>query len=227
MFTLSRDDRLKQEDVPNVYPWEPQHFAAFVRRSAGIDVGTVHVPTLLNNPLFVSAALLSLLPLGWQALRIYRSKWFGHPAIWVTAVLLVYGFAASGKGGGVEGSGELQVRAFAGLTLTFPMLPGGMYNVIRGIPMTNVGRDGKLQWYMQQGQLGAEGFAVGGLYLLFALSSSSLVFFPRWLGNGAATRSALYIALLVAAFAVVKIVDFFTYKTGYRLRMYVFEGLRR
>ena len=100
-----------------------------------------------------------------------------------------------------------------------------MYNIIRGVPLTRMGSNGKVEWFTNQGQLGAEGFVVGSLYLLFAISSSSLVFFPLWFGNGPVTRFALYLALISASFAALKVVEFFTHKTGYHMRMYLLEGL--
>lgn len=106
-----------------------------------------------------------------------------------------------------------------------------MYNIIRGVPFTAVDRSGKPSWYMTgQGQLGAEGFLAGSMYVLFSLCCFSLVNAPQWFGHlgkkdSPVYRLICYGLLLAAVFLCQRVVQFYTWKTGYRIRYYVIDWL--
>jgi oligosaccharyltransferase complex subunit gamma len=105
---------------------------------------------------------------------------------------------------------------------------GGLFNIIRGVPLITPGPRGTVLWYTPpnaQGQLGAEGFFVGSLYIVFALACTAIILLPKWLGSTKRCRVLSYAALLTALFACLKVIEFYTYKTGYRFRVYVLESM--
>lgn len=113
---------------------------------------------------------------------------------------------------------------------TMCIAAGGLYNIIRGVPMVTV-QNGKTVWFMPgQGQLGAEGALAGGMYVAFALCCFALLSAPKWFSKLSQSGRAFYrpvcYALLLAATLLVRsIVAFYTYKTGYRIRFYLVDWL--
>lgn len=100
---------------------------------------------------------------------------------------------------------------------------GGLHNIIRGVPLVRVGENG-VEWYMQgQGQLGMEGFVVGGMYVLFALCGCGLIYANDLFENPGAVRVSSYMFLAGAVFLFLRIKAFYAWKTGYHLRFYLFE----
>jgi hypothetical protein len=75
---------------------EAPHFTDFTKARTGHDFGTVHVPTFLEKPENVAIVLSLLAALSFIGWKVYWSSWIGHPAIWTTACLAVFFFAASG-----------------------------------------------------------------------------------------------------------------------------------
>ena len=105
---------------------------------------------------------------------------------------------------------------------------GGLYNIIRGVPMVSQ-QGNKVTWFMQgQGQLGAEGFVAGSMYIIFALSCFGLINAPNWLGSlhKSNYHVACYVLLAVAVIVFQRIVGFYTQKTGYHLRYYLIDWLQ-
>lgn len=87
---------------------------------------------------------------------------------------------------------------------------------------------GQIVWFSAphaQGQLGAEGFFIGSLYIAFALSVTAIILLPKWLGSTAKCKVLSYAALLTAFFTCLKVVDFYTFKTGYSVRIYLLESM--
>jgi oligosaccharyltransferase complex subunit gamma len=70
-----------------------------------------------------------------------------------------------------------------------------------------------------QGQLGAEGFIMGFMYLLFGLCVGTLTLGVPKLADGRYRRVASYGCIAFAAVVFKQIIDIYTWKTG--------EGLRR
>ena len=65
-----------------------------------------------------------------------------------------------------------------------------------------------------QGQLGAEGFIMGFMYLLFGLSVASLTFAVPKLAEPSHRRTASYVCIVFAGLVFKQIVDNYTWKTG-------------
>lgn len=106
------------------------------------------------------------------------------------------------------------------------MHAGGLYNIIRGMPMVRQHQDGAVEWYQGgQGQLGMEGFVVGGMYVAFAVSCLGLLLVSEMTSNTATVR-AVSIGCMVAAVLVARqIIHFYRWKTGYHWRFYLREKL--
>jgi hypothetical protein len=84
-----------------------------------------------------------------------------------------------------------------------------------------------VEWYQTgQGQLGMEGFVVGGMYILFALCGCGLLYAPELFRSQGAVRLSAYIFLAGAVFFFLQTVHFYSWKTGYRWRFYLTEVLR-
>ena len=71
-----------------------------------------------------------------------------------------------------------------------------------------------------QGQLGAEGFIMGTLYLSFGLCVSALTYVVPCLPSSAQRQGAGWGLLVGAAAIYYQIVSIYTWKTGYRWRWY-------
>ena len=71
-----------------------------------------------------------------------------------------------------------------------------------------------------QGQLGAEGFIMGTLYLSFGLCVSALTYVVPCLPSPAQRQGAGWGLLVGAAAIYYQIVSIYTWKTGYRWRWY-------
>lgn len=218
-------------------------YADFVNKRTGHDFGAPFVPTFFQKPAnlaMLAVIMLSLAFIGW---KVYNSSWIGHPAIWTAACLLVFWFASSGarrpstcsarlvlRSLVSDGSGTPNVTPWRPSTALFCLCAGGLFNIIRGMPLTTGDKDGRLQWYMPgQGQLGAEGFFMGSTYVSFAMCVFALTQLPRWFASSKDSTSYRVVAyvLLLACVGLFRIVvNFYTMKTGYRLRWYVLDWLR-
>eukprot|EP00262_Sarcandra_glabra_P001635 TRINITY_DN11763_c0_g1_i2.p1 TRINITY_DN11763_c0_g1~~TRINITY_DN11763_c0_g1_i2.p1 ORF type:complete len:105 (-),score=3.94 TRINITY_DN11763_c0_g1_i2:367-681(-) len=94
-----------------------------------------------------------------------------------------------------------------------------MYNIIRKMPMFLSDRNdpSKLVFFYQGSgmQLGAEGFAVGFLYTVVGLLLGFVTHYLVLVRNVTAQRGIMFIAILVSAWAVKKVVYLDNWKTGY------------
>lgn len=100
---------------------------------------------------------------------------------------------------------------------------GGMHNIIRGMPLYALTQQGA-QFFMPpgQGQLGAEGFLCGSGYLAVGLAVAGLTFMHHFT-TGMDIKKQRYVAYGVLAFgawAFLKVVGLYRWKTGYRWRTY-------
>ena len=104
---------------------------------------------------------------------------------------------------------------------------GGLHNIIRSVPLVRLGEHG-VEWYMQgQGQLGMEGFVVGGMYVLFALCGCGLIYANDLFSDPSTVRMSSYLFLAGAVFLFLRIKAFYAWKTGYNLRFYLLEVILR
>jgi oligosaccharyltransferase complex subunit gamma len=133
----------------------------------------VEKPHLGQNPLTPVVALLIVGTLGLLAWKLYNAEFMRYLWLWALGVLVVFWFSVS----------------------------GGMHNIIRGVPFMYVDQSGKLNLFMGsgQGQLGAEGFMMGGLYTLFGLSITGMTYLGTRIKDKTLQRALCY-GLLGLAF---------------------------
>ena len=72
-----------------------------------------------------------------------------------------------------------------------------------------------------QGQLGAEGFIMGSMYLCFGLSVAALTFAVPKLASESSRRYAAYACIFSAAMLFRQIVSLYTWKTGKHLSQHI------
>lgn len=94
-----------------------------VSGSSGKAAAEVDRPSILKSPLFPVGLLAFICGGGYAAWRVYNSPIVRITWLWALGALAVFWFATS----------------------------GGMYNIIRGIPLYYNGPNGKLVWWMEVG----------------------------------------------------------------------------
>lgn len=136
----------------------------------------------------VSLGLATLSLLAAVAWRLYTSRLARSYPLWTLACLGVWWFATS----------------------------GGMYNIIRGMPMVLPQRDGTVKLFLDgSGQVGFEGFLMGTLYATVGVSLALLGSAATRLSDEGARRAFGYSALCVAWFAYRKVVSIHDWKTSF------------
>jgi hypothetical protein len=104
---------------------------------------------------------------------------------------------------------------------------GGLHNIIRGVPLVRYNERGQVEWYQRgSGQIGMEGFVVGGMYVAFALCCTSLLSAPKLFSDPGVVRTVSYVSLAGALYMFSAVVRFYSWKTGYNWRFYLREWLK-
>jgi hypothetical protein len=88
---------------------------------SGLEGGEVDRPSILKSPFFPLALVLFFLVGGYAAWVVYNSPIVRITGLWMLGALAVYCFATG----------------------------GGMYNIIRGMPLYYRNQQGKLIWWME------------------------------------------------------------------------------
>lgn len=176
------------------YPWPAEELLRCTTGNTGLAGGEVDRPSVLKHPLFPLALLVFIVVGGYVAWIIYNSPIVKITALWALGALAVYWFATS----------------------------GGMYNIIRGIPLYYRGQNGKLVWWMEgrSGQLGAEGFVMGSSYLFFSTTLASLTYVVPRIRSSAARGVASLVLVLLAAFTAMRILSTWSSKSGIHMRTF-------
>lgn len=187
-----------KEDVLSAaaYPWSAEQIAEYVAERCGVAVGEIKRTSLISSRLM---PLVSLAVLGGVALvgyRLYSAPFMRHQWLYAVGALVVYWFSVS----------------------------GGMYNIIRGVPL--VGYDGRkrqsLLFMPGQGQLGAEGFIMGSLYTTVGLAVAALLMVAPRIQDPKTQRVAAYGIILVAFMAFRMVGSNHHWKTGMSTSWYFF-----
>lgn len=157
------------------YPWPAESIATFIKGRTLLGHAPIDRPSFLKSPLFPLFALAVLAAGGWAAWRLYHSPLVRMTWLWALGALAVYGLSTSGF----------------------------MFNIIRGMPMYIVERDGKVRWWLDQrgNQLGLEGMVMGSSYILFSGCISLMVYALPHVRD-AKLRSGLSVAAAVLGAAV-------------------------
>ncbi|CAK0762797.1 hypothetical protein CVIRNUC_002993 [Coccomyxa viridis] len=191
--------KIKHEDVMRHdnyghHIWKADDMAAFLLETTGIKIDKVEQPSFMRSRLFPPVFVAAVLAMGFLAYNLYNAPFMKNLGLWVFGVLVIYWFSVS----------------------------GGMHNIIRGVPMYYPDQSGQVKVFMpsNQGQLGAEGFIMGSMYLSFGLSVAALTFAVPKLASESSRRYAAYACIFSAAMLFRQIVSLYTWKTGYRWRTY-------
>lgn len=181
--------------VISKYPWPAEDMLKWFKTRSGLDAPDIQRPTFLNDPMFPMYALAAVATAIGFGYVLWVSNILRSRTLWCFICLLVFWFSVS----------------------------GGMYNIIRGMPMFIRNKEGKIQFFLQgrQGQLGAEGFIAGGSYLLFSFGVSALTYAVPYVPNTNARRVLGFLAVLWTAIAAFKIFELHKSKTSYNLHHYL------
>eukprot|EP00210_Caulerpa_lentillifera_P006614 g6319.t1 len=177
------------------YPWRAEAFAEFVKIRTGVAVDEIPRNDALGTRLTVLIFILSLSTAVWTARRLYDTPFIQSKWIWLAGTLFVCWFSTS----------------------------GAMFNIIRGVPFA-LPKDGKLQlMYPGNGQqLGAEGFIMGSMYIVFSGMFAVVTYGIPRVHNATSRRILLLASVIGAVFILRNVIHFYAMKTGYRLRQYIF-----
>ncbi|EFJ46497.1 hypothetical protein VOLCADRAFT_105485 [Volvox carteri f. nagariensis] len=193
---LGKGDKMLPDTVgTRNYPWPAETFVEFMGIRHGLKAAEVDRPSIYKSPLFPVLVLASMLATAYLMYKVYALSLLQHAAIWAVLSLVVFWFSVS----------------------------GGMYNIIRGVPFFIRDRKGNLQFFLtgRQGQLGAEGFTLGSLYLVVSGSLAFVAFLAprisnRWLRDVLSVTGAV-----LAAGSIYQTFMLWTMKTGYQHVLHV------
>mmetsp|Transcript_9372 Transcript_9372/g.34384 ORF Transcript_9372/g.34384 Transcript_9372/m.34384 type:complete len:370 (+) Transcript_9372:136-1245(+) len=174
------------------YGWDAEGIASFVKSRTSLRVDAIKRPSVTDEPWFPFVALISLASAVYAAYKAFQMKIQSNPYF----------------------------LGFACLAICFFSLSGGMYNIIRGVPMFSQDpRTGKLLLFSQQpqGQLGFEGFTMGSMYLGVGTTLAGLAFGTPIISNASLRRIVSTILSVCFAFFAWKVIDMYKWKTGYRV----------
>lgn len=194
---ISLPEAAKCGDGISTYPWPAESITEFIKGRTSLPHGAIDRPSFVKSPLFPLFALAFLAGGGLVAWKLYNSWIVRLTWLWGLGSLAVYGFSTS----------------------------GGMYNIIRGMPMYVMDRGGKIRWWMEgrSGQFGAEGFVMGSSYILFSSLISLMVYGLPHVKNGQ-LRSGLSITCAVLVGLVGRaIFSAYTQKSGMSMRSFFME----
>ncbi|XP_073005821.1 probable dolichyl-diphosphooligosaccharide--protein glycosyltransferase subunit 3 [Typha latifolia] len=185
-------------------PMDQSHFsrlaesmAEFVESRTGLSVGPIaRPPPVSGRQVAILIALLVILS-PFLIKRILKGDTILHdPNVWMGSAIFVYFFSVS----------------------------GAMHNIIRGMPMFLSDRnDPNRMVFFYQGsgmQLGAEGFAVGFLYTIVGLMIAVVTHGLVKVRSLATQRMCMLVVMVVACWAVNKVVYLDNWKTGYSIHAF-------
>eukprot|EP00262_Sarcandra_glabra_P001634 TRINITY_DN11763_c0_g1_i1.p1 TRINITY_DN11763_c0_g1~~TRINITY_DN11763_c0_g1_i1.p1 ORF type:complete len:339 (-),score=10.19 TRINITY_DN11763_c0_g1_i1:367-1383(-) len=164
----------------------------FVESRTKLTVGSIVRPPAISKKQIGLLVLGLVIAAPFLVKRVLAGETPLHdPKVWLSFAIFIYFFSVS----------------------------GAMYNIIRKMPMFLSDRNdpSKLVFFYQGSgmQLGAEGFAVGFLYTVVGLLLGFVTHYLVLVRNVTAQRGIMFIAILVSAWAVKKVVYLDNWKTGY------------
>ncbi|GFR44322.1 hypothetical protein Agub_g5535 [Astrephomene gubernaculifera] len=190
---LPRSEKMLPDTIgTRDYPWPAETFVDFIGTRHGVTAAAVDRPSFVKSPMFpfvVLGAVVTVLYLAYKALTTQMAL-LRSPVLWAVLSLAVFWFSAS----------------------------GGMYNIIRGVPFFIRDRNGKIQFFMtgRQGQLGAEGFTLGTLYLVASCGLAFVTYLAPRIASAPLRNLLSLLGALMAAGSVYQTFTLWTMKTGYK-----------
>eukprot|EP00899_Mesostigma_viride_P024664 jgi/Mesvir1/5382/Mv25555-RA.1 len=194
-FTKRQKDGrpLESDTLKAGFPNVLEMLAGFTADKTNLSPGTIERPNIFNSPAIQLFVLTLLLASGAVVLKLYRGGWLDYRPIWALLALAVVFFALS----------------------------GGMYNIIRGMPFRTRDHEGRDVFFRQgQGQLGAEGYAMGTLHFGAAGALLAIIYITPAIPSTAPRRAFMWASLLVFFTCLAKVVQIYRWKTGYDMHGY-------
>eukprot|EP00198_Chlamydomonas_reinhardtii_P009936 XP_001699273.1 OST3/OST6 family protein [Chlamydomonas reinhardtii] len=187
---LPKADKMLPENTKGAYPWPAETFVAFVSGRTGAAAAEIDRPSIYKSPFFPPVIFGGVLTAAYLGYKVYALGALRHSAIWAVLSLAVFWFSAS----------------------------GGMYNIIRGMPFFIRDRNGRLQFFLtsRQGQLGAEGFMLGTLYLMVGGSLAFVTYLAPRISSSRIRDSCSLVGALIAASSMYQTFKLWNLKTGYK-----------
>jgi len=185
-------------------PMEQSEFAGlaesmsrFVETKARVSVGPIVRPPPVSTKQIVFLLIAFLMSAPYLIKRVLAGDTMVHdPKLWMSLAVFVYFFSVS----------------------------GAMHNIIRKVPMFLSDRNdpGKLVYFYQGSgmQLGAEGFAIGFLYTVVGMILAFVTHVLVRVRNVAVQRGIMFVAMVVACWAVRKVIYLNNWKTGYSIHAF-------
>ncbi|XP_047330474.1 probable dolichyl-diphosphooligosaccharide--protein glycosyltransferase subunit 3B [Impatiens glandulifera] len=174
-----------------------ESMAQFVESRTNAIVGPIHRPPVLSKKQIAFCIVALLLCIPFAIKKVIAGETLLHDRkIWLVGAIFVY----------------------------FVSVSGGMYNIIRKMPMFMADRNdpSKLIFFYQGSdmQLGAEGFTVGFLYTIVGLLLAVVIHLLVKVKNVNLQRGVMFFAIIVSFLAVKKVIELDGWKTGYAIHMY-------
>ncbi|KNA09977.1 hypothetical protein SOVF_148670 [Spinacia oleracea] len=198
-LVLPHVDNLKTSDLMDQGDFSrlAESMSEFVESRTKLTVGPLQRPPMFSGKqiVFLLACLMICAPFALK--KILAGQTLLHDyKLWLFGAIFVYFFSVSGT----------------------------MHNIIRKMPMFINDRNdpSKLVFFYQGSgmQLGAEGFAVGGLYTVVGLLLGFVTHGLVKIRSVTFQRFAMAVALIVSFWAVKKVVYLDNWKTGYGIHAY-------
>eukprot|EP00887_Chlorella_sp_A99_P000763 scaffold5.g763.t1 len=198
---ITRDGAVKiakEDQMEGDYPWRAEALAQWVQDKTGLAVGEIKRASIFHSRRAVPSFHHPPFAPGHAprpARRPARRPLLRSRPLYAVGTLVVWWFSTS----------------------------GGMYNIIRGVPM--VGYDPRTRqsiMFMQgSGQLGMEGFIMGSLYSSFGLIVAAFVFVLPRVKDPQAQRTLAYLLLFFAFVSFRATVGNHLWKTGLHTHWYL------
>lgn len=194
VLKLPESDIMSSTNFP-MYPWKAGEILTFVEQTTGAFYVPPKPPSVTERPWFPFAALAGLAVVCVVAYKLYYAPFLRYRWLYLLGGLVVYWFSVS----------------------------GGMYNIIRGMPMTIPGKGGPQLFMQGQGQLGAEGFIMGSRYTGFGLALAFATLVAPKIKSPTGQRVLAYLCLVIAFLCLNAVISVYKWKTGYGVHSYLFD----
>ncbi|KAJ4816346.1 Oligosaccharyltransferase complex/magnesium transporter family protein [Rhynchospora pubera] len=174
-----------------------ESMSEFVESRTGLEVGPIIRPPPLSRSQVVALVVIFLISMPFMVKKVIQGETLLHDQkVWMGLAIFVYYFSVSGT----------------------------MHGIIRGSPLFVRDRndpDRLVFFYEGSGmQLGAEGFAVGFLYIIVGLMIAFVTHGLVRVRNVVTQRMFMLVAMAVGFWAVKKVIYLDNWKTGYAIHTY-------
>ncbi|CAG9467342.1 unnamed protein product [Pedinophyceae sp. YPF-701] len=192
-YTTPADDDMKAS-APDHGLWTADDFADFVRQRTGVSAAVVR-PSIFRSWWWPFFAVGFLGVVAYVGVKIYLSPIVRFLPLWILGALALYTFSVG----------------------------GGLYNIIRGIPLVGRNNEGKAEYFVRGGhmQWGAEGFLMALHYLIFSLPLMGMWAVATKVPSPTTRRVLAYALLFLSWFGFRQGFGNLNWKTGYAPRWFV------